>query len=206
MTALIAGGGIAGMALALTCHQIGVPFRVFESVRQIRPLGVGINLQPSAVRELFDLGLESTLDRIGVRTRDYGMYTKKGLHIWTEARGLWAGYRWPQYSVLRGLLHTGLHEEVLRRAGPDSVQCGWTATGFHQDGDEVQLHLRDAQGRTRTERGSLLLGADGIHSAIRRQIAPDEGEPVWGGALLRRLDGHDRLFGPALRVLSDLRA
>ena len=105
MTVLIAGGGIAGLALALTCHEIGVPCRVFESVPEIRPLGVGINLQPSAVRELFDLGLEAPLEAIGVRTRDYGMYTKRGLHIWTEPRGTWAGYQWPQYSVHRGLLH-----------------------------------------------------------------------------------------------------
>ena len=81
MTILIAGGGIAGLAVALTCHQIGLPVRVFESVREIKPLGVGINLQPSAVRELFELGFEQGLEDIGVRTRDYGMYSKMGLEI-----------------------------------------------------------------------------------------------------------------------------
>lgn len=186
MTVLIAGGGIAGLSLGLTCHQIGVPFRVFESVARVRPLGVGINLQPSAVRELADLGLEPQLAQIGVRTRDYGMYTKKGLHIWTEPRGTWAGYRWPQYSVHRGHLHMLLHKELIRRAGPGSIECGWAATGFDPAGDEVVLMLRDGAGDTRTERGSLLIGADGIHSTIRRQIAPDEGEPVWGGAVLWR--------------------
>ena len=75
---VVAGGGISGLALALTCQQIGQPFRVYESAPQIKPLGVGINLQPSAVRELFDLGLEDRIDAIGVRTRDYGMYTKRG--------------------------------------------------------------------------------------------------------------------------------
>ena len=44
------------------------------------------------------------LDGVGVRTRDYGFYTKKGLEIWTEPRGTWAVYRWPQYSVHRGRL------------------------------------------------------------------------------------------------------
>lgn len=186
MTVLIAGGGIAGMSLALTCHQVGVPFKVFESVAQIRPLGVGINLQPSAVRELVDLGLESRLGSIGVKTRDYGMYTKRGLHIYTEPRGTWAGYRWPQYSVHRGLLHMLLYEQVLARAGNDAVECGWAATGFANEDGCAVLHLRNAQGQTRTERGSLLIGADGIHSAIRKQIAPDEGEPKWGGAMLWR--------------------
>lgn len=186
MTVLIAGGGIAGLSLALTCHEIGVPFQVFEAVPQIKPLGVGINLQPSAVRELADMGIEPQLAAIGVRTRDYGMYTKKGLHIWTEPRGTWAGYRWPQYSVHRSQLHMLLLRTLLERAGAHSVQCGWSATGFDNEPGQAVLHLRDANGRRRSERGALVIGADGIHSAIRRGIAPAEGEPVWGGAVLWR--------------------
>ena len=186
MTVLIAGGGIAGLAMALTCHQIGVSVKVFESVEILKPLGVGINVQPSAVRELYDLGLEKQLDSIGVKTRDYGMYTKKGLHIWTEDRGMWAGYNWPQYSVHRGELHMMLYEELIKRAGEDCVETGWSATGFTNDSDEAVLHLVNKAGETRSERGSIVIGADGIHSAIRKQMKPDEGEPVWGGTLLWR--------------------
>ncbi len=186
MTVLIAGGGIAGLTFALTCHQIGVPFKVFEAVEEVKPLGVGINLQPSAVRELFDLGLEPYLGGIGVRTRDYGMYTKTGLEIWTEPRGTWAGYKWPQYSVHRGRLHMLLHDQLLERAGPGCFETGWSATGFENTGDGAVLHLRNRAGETRRETGTLLLGADGIHSAIRAQIAPDEGPPAWGGYILWR--------------------
>lgn len=186
MTVLIVGGGIAGLSLALTCHQIGVPFKVFESVPKIRPLGVGINLQPSAVRELYDLGLASQLDEIGVRTRDYGLYTKKGLHIWTEPRGVAAGYKWPQFSVHRGELHMLLLNELTRRVGPDCVECGWSGSGFEDMGDRVVLKLRDRQGNERTESGDVLIGADGIHSAIRAQMNPSESSPVWGGAVLWR--------------------
>ncbi|MCC2105167.1 MAG: FAD-dependent monooxygenase, partial [Hyphomicrobiales bacterium] len=186
MTILIAGGGVAGLAVALTCHQIGLKVRVFESVREIKPLGVGINLQPSAVRELFALGFEQGLEDIGVRTRDYGMYSKKGLEIWTEPRGLWAGYRWPQYSVHRGLLHMMLYRALIERAGSDSVETGWTVTGFDNDGDEAILHLVSTDGEKRTERGAIVIGADGIHSAVRAQIAPNEGPPVWAGAVLWR--------------------
>ena len=56
MTVLISGAGIGGLSLALSLHQIGVPVQVFESVQALQPLGVGINLQPHAVRELFELG------------------------------------------------------------------------------------------------------------------------------------------------------
>ena len=91
VTVLIAGGGIAGLTLGLTCHEIGVPFRVFESRDVVRPLGVGINIQPNAARELIAMGLEGALDAIGVRTREYGFYTKHGLEIWVEPRGAAAG-------------------------------------------------------------------------------------------------------------------
>ena len=69
-----------------------------EAVKTLRPLGVGINLQPNAVRELDNLGLAEHLDTIGIATRSLGFYTKTGLEIWTEPRGRHAGYNWPHES------------------------------------------------------------------------------------------------------------
>ena len=69
---IIAGGGIAGLTMALTCLELDVPVQVFESSREIRPLGVGINLQPNAVRELIELGLGDRLPDIGVETKGMG--------------------------------------------------------------------------------------------------------------------------------------
>ncbi|MCB1314286.1 MAG: FAD-dependent monooxygenase, partial [Sedimentitalea sp.] len=180
MTILIAGGGIAGLTLGLTLHQIGVPFRIFEASREIRPLGVGINLQPNAVRELFDLGLEAQLDAIGVKTRQYGFYSRLGRPIWEEPRGTWAGYAWPQYSVHRGRLQMLLLEELLGRAGRDCVVTGARVTGFESAADRAVLHL----GGGEAVAGELIVAADGIHSAIRAQMVPEEGPPIWGGAIL----------------------
>lgn len=182
MTVLIAGGGIAGLTLGLTLHQIGVPFRIFEATRDIRPLGVGINLQPNAVRELFDLGLADDLERIGVRTRQYGFYSKLGNRIWEEPRGTWAGYNWPQYSVHRGHLQVLLHETLIARAGDDCVRTGQRATGFDTSPDGASLLL--AHGAV--ARGDLVIAADGIHSALRAQMVPDEGPPIWNGRVLWR--------------------
>src|SRR5690242_200341 len=71
---IIAGGGIGGLATALTLQQIGVPCVVHESVREMRPLGVGINLQPNAVRELYDLGIGADdLDQVGVPAREWAL-------------------------------------------------------------------------------------------------------------------------------------
>jgi hypothetical protein len=99
---LIAGGGIGGLATALTLHQIGVPFTVLESVTELRPLGVGINLQPNAVRELDELGISGAdLDRVGIPAREWALVGRNGNDIYAEARGLAAGYNWPQYAVHR---------------------------------------------------------------------------------------------------------
>ncbi len=130
MTILIAGGGIAGLTLGLTLQQIGVPFKIFESARDMRPLGVGINLQPNAVRELLDLGLAEELDAIGVKTQQLGFYSKLGKTIWEEPRGTWAGYAWPQYSVHRGALQMMLLKALTDRAGPDVLETGARATGY----------------------------------------------------------------------------
>ena len=86
---IIAGGGIGGLATALTLHQIGVPCIVFEAVRDMRPLGVGINLQPNAVRELYDLGIsKDDLDRVGLPAREWALVGLNGNDIYSEPRGL----------------------------------------------------------------------------------------------------------------------
>jgi 2-polyprenyl-6-methoxyphenol hydroxylase-like FAD-dependent oxidoreductase len=185
MTVIIAGAGIAGLTLGLTLHQIGVPFRIYEAVAELKPLGVGINLQPNAVRELFELGLEAELDRVGIRTRDYGFYTKTGLEIWTEPRGLDAGYRWPQFSVHRGRFQMALYRALVDRAGPGCVVVGARAMSFENTADGAVLHVATAAGPQAVP-GAIVVAADGIHSAIRRQMRPEEGPPIWNGAILWR--------------------
>lgn len=203
MTVLIAGGGIAGLALGLTLHQIGVPFRIYEAAQSVRPLGVGINLQPNAVRELYDLGLSDALDGIGVKTRQYGFYSRYGNTIWEEPRGQWAGYNWPQYSVHRGKLQMLLYDALTKRAGADCIVTGQRATGFETADAQSVLHLAEtATGKRHVVSGDLVVAADGIHSAIRAQMAPDEGPPIWGGAILWRATSLcDPFFGHGAMAL-----
>lgn len=180
---LIAGGGIAGLATALTLHQIGVPCVVLESVRALKPLGVGINLQPNAVRELYDLGLGAeALDEVGLPAREWALVGLNGNDIYSEPRGTLAGYHWPQYAVHRGRFHMMLYRTVLERLGAESVKLGARVTGYRQDASGVTAILEDG----REERGSLLIGADGIHSAIRAQMHPAQPPIHWGGAVMWR--------------------
>ena len=185
---IIAGGGIGGLATALTLHQIGVPCVVFEAVRDMRPLGVGINMQPNAVRELYDLGItEADLDEVGLPAKEWALVGLNGNDIYSESRGLSAGYSWPQYAVHRGRFHMLLHQKVLERIGPDVVRLGSRVTGYRKKSDgSVSALVEHADGSTSEPSGALLIGADGIHSAIRAQMHPAQPPIHWGGAIMWR--------------------
>ncbi|HEY9550043.1 MAG TPA: FAD-dependent monooxygenase, partial [Kiloniellaceae bacterium] len=188
MTVLVAGAGIGGLALALSLHQVGVPVRVFEASAALRPLGVGINLLPHAVRELDELGLLPELDRIGLRTAELAYYSKRGQLIWSEPRGEAAGYRWPQISLHRGKLQMLLLAAAQARIGRENILTGRPLEDWRETGSGVTACFAERRGGTQysEESGNLLIGAEGIHSSLRRRLYPDEGPPLWNGAILWR--------------------
>jgi 5-methylphenazine-1-carboxylate 1-monooxygenase len=183
---IIAGGGIGGLATALTLHQIGVSCLVVESSQEMRPLGVGINLQPNAVRELGDLGItEADLDTVGVPAREWALVGLNGHDIYSEPRGRLAGYNWPQYAVHRGRFHMLLYRLVTERLGASAVRLGARVSGYEKTATGVTVTIESAGGQEKLEAG-LLIGADGIHSAIRTQMHPAQPPIHWGGALMWR--------------------
>ncbi|MEY2581157.1 MAG: 5-methylphenazine-carboxylate 1-monooxygenase [Ilumatobacteraceae bacterium] len=185
---IIAGGGIGGLTAALSLNRAGLPVRVFESVDQIQALGVGINLLPHAVRELDAMGLADDLAANGLTPSTLAYFTKRGEPIWDEARGIAAGYRWPQISIHRGLLHTILHAASLVQIGADRIHTGCHLDRFTETDRGVEATFIDRRSGvvTATAQGSMLIACDGIHSVARRHFYPDEGMPKWNGALLWR--------------------
>ena len=177
MTVLIAGGGIAGLTLALSLHQVGVDCRVYEATETIQPLGVGINTLPHAVRELTELGLQDALTATAIPTAELAYFSKRGQPIWSEPRGLAAGYHWPQFSIHRGTLQLILLDAVKQRLGADAVLTGHRLTGWDETATGVRAQFANGQ----TADGTLLIAADGIHSAARARLYPNEGPPIWNG-------------------------
>jgi 2-polyprenyl-6-methoxyphenol hydroxylase-like FAD-dependent oxidoreductase len=184
---IIAGGGIGGLAMALTLHQIGVPCIVYEAVREMRPLGVGINMQPNAVRELYDLGItEADLDRVGLPAKEWALVGLNGNDIYSEPRGKLAGYNWPQYAVHRGQFHMLLYDKLVERIGKEAVQLASRVSGYRKDAGGGVTAFVERDGATAEVQGALLIGADGIHSAIRAQMHPNQPPIHWGGAVMWR--------------------
>ena len=208
MRVVVAGGGIGGLALALCLHRAGIEARVFEQAATVRELGVGINILPHAIAHLRDLGLLGGLDRIGVRTRELIYKTARGQDILRQPRGLWAGHDAPQFSIHRGKLQRLLHDAVIERLGPDAVATDRRLVGVSQTPGSVAARLVDASGRESRVEGEVLVGADGIHSAIRRARRPDEGPPRWNGILMWRgatwsariLDGRTMIVAGGMRL------
>jgi len=184
---LIAGGGIGGLSVALTLHQIGVPCLVLEAVADLKPLGVGINLQPNAVRELYELGIgEDQLNAIGIQAREWALVGLNGKDVYSEPRGVLAGYRWPQYAVHRGGLQMLLHRSAIERLGSGAVLTGRRVVGYRNDADGVIVQVRTPAGVESELRAKLLIGADGLHSAVRAQMHPQQPPIHWGGAIMWR--------------------
>jgi 5-methylphenazine-1-carboxylate 1-monooxygenase len=201
---MIVGGGIGGLTAALSLHEAGADVHVFEAVSQMKPLGVGINTLPHAVRELTELGLGERLAQLGVATRELIYTNRYGQRIWQEDRGRHAGYHWPQYSIHRGRLQMLLWETALQRLGAARLHPDHALADFEQDergvsarfvarsllpsgGSLARTLQADQEGATRGRwQADVLIGADGIHSTVRRQLFPGEEGPKWNGAILWR--------------------
>ena len=186
MKVLIAGAGIAGLVLALKLQRMGVEVEVFETSREIRPLGVGINLLPHAVAVIASIGLRAAVGDNASATASLRYFNTFGQPIWSEPRGLAAGYPVPQFSVHRGEFQMLLYQTALERLDAGAIRIGHSFASFVQDADGVTATLRREDGSTVEARGDVLVGADGIHSAVRRFLYPDDAPTRFAGRMLWR--------------------
>jgi len=182
MHVLIAGGGVGGLALALMLHQRGIGCTVLEAAPEVKALGVGINTLPHAIRELAALDLLPALDSVGIRTRELRYLNRFGQEIWQEPRGVWAGHDVPQFSIHRGHLHQVLWQAAEARLPNGALLRNARLLNSTQNSHGVTVYLADG----RSLSGDVLIGADGIHSAIRAALHPDDGGIRWNGIQMWR--------------------
>jgi 2-polyprenyl-6-methoxyphenol hydroxylase-like FAD-dependent oxidoreductase len=169
-------------------HRRGVETVIFEQASEIREVGVGINILPHAIKELAALDLMPKLDAVGIRTKELHYVSRLGQKVWSELRGVDAGFDYPQFSIHRGRLQKVIHDEVIAKLGSEALRTGLRLQGFMQDEGGVVAHFTDAKSGLSSEtiRGDVLVGADGIHSVVRRHFQPKQGRPKWQGLMLWR--------------------
>ncbi|MDX3905142.1 MAG: FAD-dependent monooxygenase [Pigmentiphaga sp.] len=193
---LIAGGGIGGLTAALALLQKGFDVTVFEQAQALREIGAGVQLSPNGVRVLYALGLKAEADRLGVDAQG------KEVRVWNSGK-TWPlfnlgaesieRYGVPYLMMHRADLHKILLESVLKLK-PDACEINSRAVSFEQDGSGVTLQLEDG----RSVAGDVLIGADGLHSNIRKGLfGPDKpeftGGCCWRGIIdMKRLPAHLR--------------
>lgn len=187
MNVMIIGAGIGGLSLALMLKQRGINCQVYESVRQLQPLGVGINLLPHAAIELDELGLLPQLAEQAIETSALHYYNCYGQKIWEEPRGVAAGYPVPQFSIHRGTLQMLLADVAVERLGAQCLHTGMHFESLQQDESGVTVHFTDRNtgGRT-TRRADMVIAADGIHSAVRRHFHGNIDQLRYSGRMLWR--------------------
>lgn len=173
MKVLIVGGGIGGLTAAIALKRQGFSPFVFERAPEVREVGAGITLWTNAVKVLRTLGVGAAVEAKAVPL------TRSELRDW---RGrLLQGTDLGPVSERLGAPTVGIHRADLQQTlagfvGPDRLMLGAECVGFSEDEGGVTVRFADG----REERGDVLIGADGLRSAVRKQLLGD-GPPRYSG-------------------------
>lgn len=193
MTIAIIGGGIGGLSLALALHQRGLACDVYETVPEIKEIGVGITLLPHAVRELAGLGLQAELEAAGIENLESVFFNRYGQYIYREPRGRHAGYALPELGIHRGKLHRILLDAVLQRLGADHVHTNHRCMQVTQTEAGATLHFTETSTgqQLAVVHADVVIACDGVNSTLRKQFYPDEkvafsGINTWRGVTRHR--------------------
>src|SRR4051812_9301239 len=183
---LIAGGGIGGLAAALSLLERGFRVSVFERVPELKEIGAGFHCTPNGTRGLYGLGLREEVERVAVRLEERDIKLWNSAQTWplaghgaqSEAR-----YGAPYLLFHRGDLHAILVEAVRRRQS-DALHVDARCAHFTDEGGSVVLQLENGKRIA----GDALIGADGVHSMVRKKLfGPDRprftGEIAWRGLI-----------------------
>jgi salicylate hydroxylase len=168
---LIAGAGIGGLTAASSLMKAGHDVEIYEQAPALAEVGAGIQISANAMHVLIDLGLGDAIGEVAVRPGAYvfrAFDTGEVISQFSLSDEHERLHGAPYYQLHRADFHDLLAARA-RDSKPDVVRLNHTVTGFEEDADGVTLRFADGT----SARGDVLIGADGVKSAVRRQIAGD---------------------------------
>jgi salicylate hydroxylase len=178
----IVGGGIGGAAAALSLLKAGFDVHVFEQARELREVGAGVQISPNASRVLHGLGLAGALAGLGVKPAAWHQ------RRWDDGRTL---LRTPLAGAMEeafGSPHYQMHRAdvlntLIEAVPPERLHAGHALAGFREEGEQVVAQFDNGA----EARADVLVGADGIHSAVRGRLFGSERPHFTGCACYRGL-------------------
>ncbi len=176
---IVVGGGIGGLTLAAGLQRRGVDAHVYERAPALAEVGAGLTLWANALYALDKLGLREHLPPIRERNLEGAIRDWRGRVLMAAS----AGELNDRYGEANIAVHRAeLQQSLYRAVAPGTVHLGMPCTGFEEEGAGVTARLENGD----SVRGRLLVGADGIHSAIRTQLHGDQptryaGYTAWRG-------------------------
>jgi salicylate hydroxylase len=165
---IIIGGGLGGLSAAAVLLERGHRVRVYEQAPVLGEIGAGIQISANASRVLKRIGLEEVLSSVAVSPTafHYRLYNNGDLLQTTPLGGAHeSAYGAKYYHLHRADLHAALAAKV-RELDPNAIVLNAAARGFTETRDSVTVQFANGS----TASGEVLVGADGIKSAIRAQI------------------------------------
>src|ERR1700730_15262999 len=191
----VIGGGIGGLTAALSLRQARFEVDVYEQAPQLTQSGGGINMGPNAARILRRMGLAEGLDREGVRP----LFTHQ--RRWQDGRTLQQAPLNPQCEELYGAPHVTIHRADLLAV----ISAGFPAERIHlahrlaslaERGDHVEAWFENEARIT----PDILVGADGIHSAVSAALFGKEAPQFAGCVAYRGLVPVERIADLGLEL------
>ncbi|MER7956593.1 FAD-dependent monooxygenase [Streptomyces sp. NPDC096030] len=177
--AVVVGAGIGGLTVAVALHQAGWNVTVLERAAALTPVGAGIGLAPNSQRALDVIGLGDRVRELSAWQGDGGMRAPDGRWLArTSAKAAAERFGGPLV-----LLHRATLVELLTSALPEGVVWTGAAASLVDPGDDGRpAVVRTADGDDGEEiEAELVVGADGIHSALRRALFPGHPGPAYSG-------------------------
>lgn len=175
LNAVVAGGGIGGVAAALALHRAGLNVRVYEQAARLTEVGAGVSLAVNGLRMLTSLGVQDAVEKAGAR------HMKTQLSLYDGSPAAHNVDQFPRPGRNVGIHRADLLDLLARELPPGTVRTGHRAVAFQQNDEGATVTFENGAVVT----ADVVIGADGIHSVLQGSVV-DPAEPVFSGVVAYR--------------------